>query len=137
MLKEVIKDPLFLSRVSLPATEADLSVCEDLRDTLAAHRERCVGMAANMIGVLKRIIIVDDDGDLLVMLNPEIIKTMGPLYEADEGCMCHQGTRKTKRYAKIKVRYQDEQMKVKIKTYQGFTAQIIQHEIDHCQGILI
>ena len=114
----------------------DLPVAQDLRDTLAAHRDGCVGMAANMIGVAKRIIIFDDNGSATVMFNPEIVKCSGP-YEAEEGCLSLPGTRKAKRYRSIKVQYRNEKFETRLKTYTGFTAQIIQHEIDHCNGVLI
>ena len=136
MIKPIIKDPIFLAQKSAPAALPDLPVAQDLRDTLAAHRDGCVGMAANMIGVAKRIIIFDDNGTTSVMFNPEIIKSSGP-YEAEEGCLSLTGTRKAKRYRSIKVRYQNERFETRLKTYTGWTAQIIQHEIDHCNGILI
>ena len=137
MVRELIHDPILLSRRSEAATAADLETARDLLDTLKAHREGCVGMAANMIGVCRRIIVFDDGGKLSVMLNPEIIKASGE-YETQEGCLSLLGgPRKTKRFQKIKVRYQTEQFQVRLKTFEGFTAQIIQHEIDHCNGILI
>ena len=136
MIKPIIKDPIFLAQKSAPATLLDLPVAQDLRDTLAAHRDGCVGMAANMIGVARRIIIFDDNGTASVMFNPDIIKSSGP-YEAEEGCLSLTGTRKAKRYRSIKVRYQNERFETRLKTYTGWTAQIIQHEIDHCNGILI
>ena len=136
-MKELVHDPIFLARKSAEATAADLEVARDLRDTLLAHRETCVGMAANMIGVCKRIIAIDDGGAVLVMLNPEILKTEGA-YDTEEGCLSLLGgPRKTQRFRKIKVRYQTEQLQVRLKTFEGFTAQIIQHEVDHCNGILI
>ena len=136
MIKPIVKDPIFLAQKSAQATVPDLPVAQDLRDTLAAHRDGCVGMAANMIGVSKRIIIFDDNGIPTVMFNPEIIKQSGP-YEAEEGCLSLSGTREAKRYRSIKVRYQNERFETRLKTYSGWTAQIIQHEIDHCNGILI
>ena len=136
MIKPIIKDPIFLAQKSAPAALPDLPVAQDLRDTLAAHRDGCVGMAANMIGVARRIIIFDDNGIASVMFNPEIIKSSGP-YEAEEGCLSLTGTRKAKRYRSIKVQYQNERFETRLKTYTGWTAQIIQHEIDHCNGILI
>ena len=136
MIKPIMKDPIFLAQKSAPATVLDLPVAEDLRDTLAAHRDGCVGMAANMIGVAKRIIIFDDNGSATVMFNPEIVKCSGP-YEAEEGCLSLAGTRKVKRYRSIKVQYQNECFETRLKTYTGFTAQIIQHEIDHLGGVLI
>ena len=131
-----MKDPLFLGVKSVPATQDDLQVAQDLLDTLAAHREGCVGMAANMIGVRKRIIIFDNDGTDMIMFNPVILKAEGQ-YETEEGCLSLSGTRKTKRFQKIKVQYQNAAFQTRIKTFSGWTAQIIQHEIDHCEGILI
>ena len=137
MVKELMHDPFFLARKSVPATREDLEVARDLLDTLAAHRETCVGMAANMIGVCKRIIAFDNQGSYLVMLNPEILKADRE-YETEEGCLSLLGgPRKTRRFQKIKVRYETTDFRVRIKTFEGWTAQIIQHEIDHCNGILI
>ena len=137
MVKELMHDPIFLARKAEPATRADLQTAADLLDTLAFHRETCVGMAANMIGVCKRIIVFDNGGVPMVMLNPEIIRQSEP-YETQEGCLSLLGgPRKTTRYQKIKVRYQTEKMEVRLKTFEGWTAQIIQHEVDHCNGILI
>ena len=136
MIKPIMKDSIFLAQKSAPTTLLDLSVAQDLRDTLDAHRDGCVGMAANMIGVAKRIIIFDDNGNATIMFNPEIIKCSGA-YEAEEGCLSLSGTRKAKRYRSIKVRYQNERFETRLKTYTGFTAQIIQHEIDHLGGVLI
>ena len=136
MIRPIMKDPIFLSRKSAPATVMDLPVAQDLRDTLEAHRDGCVGMAANMIGVAKRIIIFDEDGKASVMFNPEIVKASGP-YEAEEGCLSLTGTRKARRFRTIKVQYQNERFETRLKSYTGFTAQIIQHEIDHCNGVLI
>ena len=137
MVKELMHDPIFLAQKSAEATAEDLPVVWDLLDTLAFHRETCVGMAANMIGVAKRIIAFDCDGSLMVMLNPEIIARSAP-YEAQESCLSLLGgPRKTVRYEKIKVRYQNEKMQLRLKTFTGFTAQIIQHEVDHCNGVLI
>ena len=137
MVRELIHDPILLAQKSEMATAADLETARDLLDTLNAHREGCVGMAANMIGVCKRIIVFDDVGKPSLMLNPEIIKASGE-YETEEGCLSLLGgPRRTKRFRKIKVRYQTEQFQVRLKTFEGFTAQIIQHEIDHCNGILI
>ena len=137
MVKELMHDPIFLARKSALATKDDLQTVQDLLDTLATHRETCVGMAANMIGVCKRIIAFDDHGSYMVMLNPEILKVDGQ-YEAEESCLSLLGgPRKTVRYRKIKVRYQNVQLQVRIKSFEGWTAQIIQHEIDHCEGILI
>lgn len=136
MIKPITKDPIFLAQKSAPATILDLPVAQDLKDTLEAHREGCVGMAANMIGVNKRIIIFDDHGSATVMFNPELVKCSGA-YEAEEGCLSLSGVRKTRRWRQIKVRYQNERFETRLKTYTGFTAQIIQHEIDHCNGVLI
>ncbi len=136
MIKPITKDPIFLAQKSSPATAEDLSVAQDLLDTLTAHRESCVGMAANMIGINRRIIVFDNEGAYMTMFNPEIVKTSGP-FEAVEGCLSLPGTRKTKRYRTIKVQYQNERFQVRLKTFTGFPAQIIQHEIDHLNGILI
>jgi len=136
MERPIMKDPIFLAQKSEPATADDLGVAQDLLDTMTAHRDGCVGMAANMIGVSKRIIVFDNDGTYMTVFNPEIVKSSQP-YEAEEGCLSLTGTRKTKRYRSIKVRYQNEAMQTRFKTFTGFTAQIIQHEIDHCNGILI
>ena len=136
MIRPIEKDPFFLGRKSRPATAEDLPIVRDLLDTLTAHREGCVGMAANMIGQAVRIIAFDNEGSCMAMLNPEIIKCSDP-YETEEGCLSLPGVRKTKRYRSIKVRYQNEQMQTRLKTFTGWTAQIIQHEIDHCNGILI
>ena len=126
MVREICRDPVFLSRKSAPATVLDLSAARDLQDTLAAHREACVGMAANMIGVARRIIVFDDHGTAAVMFNPEILRRSGP-YETEEGCLSLSGTRKAKRYRSITVRYQNGQFQERIETYSGRTAQIIQH----------
>ena len=137
MKRELIHDPILLSRASREATAADLPIAADLLETLEAHRQTCVGMAANMIGEFVRIIAFDCDGKYMVMLNPEIIKAEGA-YETEEGCLSLLGgPRKAKRFQRIKVRYQTESLQVRLKTFTGWTAQIIQHEIDHCQGILI
>lgn len=130
-------DPIFLSLKSEVATKEDLQVAEDLLDTLTAHKDGCVGMAANMIGVCKRIIAFDNEGTYMVMFNPEIIKKSEP-YETEEGCLSLLGgPRKCKRYKTIKVKWQTAEMQVRIKIFKGFPAQIIQHEVDHCNGILI
>ena len=137
MVKELMHDPIFLARKSVPATAEDMEVAQNLLDTLMSHRDTCVGMAANMIGVSKRIIVFDNAGKPMLMFNPEILKCSGE-YETEEGCLSLLGgPRKTKRYQKIKVRYQTEKMEIRIKNFEGWTAQIIQHEIDHCNGILI
>ena len=137
MVRDLIHDPILLGRSSAPATAEDLEIAQDLLDTLHANRETCVGMAANMIGVHKRIIVFDDGGKAALMLNPEIIACSGE-YETEESCLSLLGgPRKTKRFQKIKVRYQNTQFQTRLKTYTGWTAQIIQHEVDHCNGILI
>ena len=137
MIKELIHDPILLARKSEKATIEDLKVAQDLLDTLTAHKDGCVGMAANMIGVCKRIIAFDNDGTYMVMFNPEIIKKSGP-YDTEEGCLSLLGgPRKCKRYQTIKVQWQTAEFQTRIKTFTGFPAQIIQHEVDHCNGILI
>lgn len=136
MIKSIVHDPLFLAQKSLPATPADAAVAQDLLDTLAAHADGCVGMAANMIGVSKRIIAVEAEEGYLVLFNPVILKKTGA-YEAEEGCLSLEGVRKTKRWQIIKVQYQTPEGKPRIKNFTGWTAQIIQHEVDHCDGILI
>lgn len=137
MVRELNHDPVFLGRKAAPATGEDLQTAQDLLDTLQFHRETCVGMAANMIGVCKAIIAVNDGGSYLLMLNPEILKKEGE-YEAEEGCLSLLGgPRKTKRWRKIKVRYQTTDLQTRLKTFSGWTAQIIQHEVDHCNGVLI
>ena len=137
MLNELVHNTLLLSRKSQPASREDMQVVQDLMDTFAAHRETCVGMAANMIGEFRNIIILDNEGVPLVMLNPEIIRQEGP-YTTKEGCLSLLGgPRETVRYQKIKVRYETTEFQVRLKTFTGWTAEIIQHEIDHCRGILI
>ena len=137
MVKELVHDPILLARKSQQATKEDLETARDLLDTLKAHRETCVGMAANMIGVYKNIIAFDDEGDYMVMLNPVIVKGTGE-YEAMEGCVSLLGgPRKARRFQKIKVQYQTLDLQTRLKTFSGWTAQIIQHEIDHCNGVLI
>lgn len=137
MIKSLTHDPIFLSLKSEVATKEDIQVAEDLRDTLKAYKDGCVGMAANMIGVRKRIIAFDNDGTYMVMFNPQIIKKSEP-YETEEGCLSLLGgSRKCKRYKTIKVKWQTAEMQTRIKTFTGFPAQIIQHEIDHCEGTLI
>ncbi len=136
MIRDICKDEAFLARKAEPATADDLGTAQDLLDTLAAHKEGCVGMAANMIGVNKRIIVFDDDGKYQVMFNPVIVKRDRP-YEAEEGCLSLTGRRKTKRFQTIKVQWQNEKFQTRLKTFTGWTAEIIQHEIDHCEGVLI
>ena len=137
MVKELMHDPIFLSLKSELATKDDLSVAQDLLDTLTAHKDGCVGMAANMIGAKKRIICFDNEGTYMTMFNPQILKKSGP-YDTEEGCLSLLGgPRKCKRYQTIKVQWQTAEMQTRIKTFTSFPAQIIQHEIDHCDGILI
>ena len=137
MVKELMHDPIFLSLKSELATKDDLPVAQDLLDTLTAHKDGCVGMAANMIGAKKRIICFDNEGTYMTMFNPRILKKTGP-YDTEEGCLSLLGgPRKCKRYQTIKVQWQTAEMQTRIKTFTGFPAQIIQHEIDHCDGILI
>ena len=137
MVKELMHDPIFLSLKSELATKDDLPVAQDLLDTLTAHKDGCVGMAANMIGAKKRIICFDNEGTYMTMFNPQILKKSGP-YDTEEGCLSLLGgPRKCKRYQTIKVQWQTAEMQTRMKTFTGFPAQIIQHEIDHCDGILI
>lgn len=136
MTKEIVRDIFFLRQKSVPAAAEDAQTGQDLLDTLAANRERCVGLAANMIGVSKRILVFDNDGTPALMFNPEIVKKSAP-YEAEEGCLSLDGTRTATRYRTIKVRWQTPDMKTREKTFTGFTAQIIQHEMDHFEGIII
>ena len=136
MIQEICKDERFLAQKAEPATPADLPVAQDLIDTLTAHKDGCVGMAANMIGVNKRIIIFDNEGVYQVMFNPVIVKQSGP-YQTEEGCLSLSGRRPTKRWKNIKVQWQNETFQTRLKTFTGWTAEIIQHEIDHCDGILI
>ena len=136
MIRDICKDEAFLAQKAETATAEDLDTAQDLLDTLAAHREGCVGMAANLIGVNKRIIVFDDDGKYQVMFNPVIVKHDGP-YEAEEGCLSLTGRRKVKRFQTIKVQWQNEKLQTRRKTFTGWTAEIIQHEIDHCEGVLI
>ena len=136
MIQEICRDEPFLAQKAEPATPDDLVVAQDLLDTLAAHKDGCVGMAANMIGVNKRVIAFDNEGTYLVMLNPVIVKKSGP-YEAEEGCLSLSGVRKARRFQTIKVQWQNQQFQTRLKTFSGWTAEIIQHEIDHCEGILI
>ena len=136
MIREIIRDETLLAQKAEPATPENLPVAQDLLDTLEANKERCVGMAANMIGVNKRIIVFDNEGTYMLMFNPEIIKQSGP-YQTEEGCLSLEGTRPAKRWQSIKVRYQNEKFQERFKTFTGWTAQIIQHEMDHCKGIII
>jgi len=136
MVMPIVRDVIFLARKSVPATEDDLHTAQDLLDTLIAHADECVGMAANMIGASKRIIAFDNEGSYTLMLNPVIIHREEP-YETEEGCLSLTGTRKTKRWRHIRVRYNAPDFSVRIREFSGWTAQIIQHEIDHCDGIII
>ena len=136
MIREICRDETFLAQKAAPATADDLATAQDLLDTLTAHKDGCVGMAANMIGVCKRIIAFDNEGTYMVMFNPVIVRQSGP-YEAQEGCLSLTGVRKTKRFQAVKVQWQNEKFQTRLKTFTGWTAEIIQHEIDHCEGILI
>lgn len=136
MIREICKDETFLAQKAEIATVDDLETAHDLLDTLIAHKEGCVGMAANMIGVNKRIIVFENDGDYALMLNPVIVKCAEP-YMTEEGCLSLEGTRKVRRYKTVKVQWQNEKFQTRLKTFTGYTAQIIQHEIDHCDGIII
>lgn len=137
MVREVVHDPILLARKSVPATGEDLSVAQDLLDTLVANKDACVGMAANMIGVTKNIIVFDNNGEYMTMFNPVILKAQEP-FDAQEGCLSLQGDpRPVKRFKKIKVQYENQAFQTRIKTFTGWTAQIIQHEVDHLAGILI
>lgn len=136
MIRDICKDETFLAQKAQPATVDDLPVAADLLETLEHHRAGCVGMAANMIGVNKRIIAFDNGGTYMVMFNPEIIRQSGP-YQAEEGCLSLTGTRPARRWNSIKVRWYNEKFQERLKTFTGWTAQIIQHEIDHCEGIII
>lgn len=136
MVCEICRDEVFLAQKAEAATETDMLVADDLLETLIAHKAGCVGVAANMIGVNKRIIAFDNEGEYMMMFNPEIVKKSGP-YDAEEGCLSLTGTRKAKRWKSIKVRYQNSTFQERFKTFTGWTAQIIQHEIDHCEGIII
>lgn len=137
MVRDIVTDPLFLSRKAFPATRADMDVAADLMDTLRANAGRCVGMAANMIGISKRIIVIWMDGVPVPMFNPAIVQYGGGTYEAEEGCLSHAGTKKTLRHRSVEVEYQDASFKKRRRHFEGFVAQVIQHEIDHCGGILI
>ncbi len=136
MIREINKDIILLAQPSAPATPEDIGIAEDLLETLKAHKDGCVGMAANMIGELKRIIAFDNEGEYMVMYNPVILKKEKP-YETEEGCLSLTGVRKTKRWRTIKVQYQNQKMQIRMKTFTGWTAQIIQHEVDHLDGIII
>ena len=136
MIRPIVHDPVFLAQPSKPATAEDIPIAEDLIDTLKANLDRCVGMAANMIGKRKRIIVMAKGPLVVAMINPKILSASGE-YETEEGCLSLEGVRKTKRYRSIRLQWQDIQMKVHTGTLDGFQAQIVQHEIDHCNGVLI
>jgi len=136
MVCEICRDKAFLAQKAEAAAAEDIGTTRDLLDTLIAHKDGCVGMAANMIGVNKRIIAFDNEGEYMVMLNPMIVKQSG-VYEAEEGCLSLTGTRKVRRFKSIKVQWQNEKLQTRLKTFTGWTAEIIQHEIDHCEGVLI
>ena len=136
MIREICRDETYIAQQAAPATADDLATAQDLLVTLTAHKDGCVGMAANMIGVNKRIIAFDCDGEYMVMFNPIIVKKSGP-YDTEEGCLSLTGTRKAKRFQTVKVQWQNEKFQTRLKTFTGWTAEIIQHEIDHCEGILI
>ena len=137
MVQNIVHDPILLGRRSTPATAEDLQTAQDLLDSLRAHQAECVGMAANMIGVCRRIIVFDNEGTYMTMLNPVIIRKQEP-YETKEGCLSLLGApRPTVRYRKIKVEYETLDFQKRLKTFTGWPAQIIQHEVDHCDGILI
>lgn len=136
MIRDICKDEAFLAQKAEPATPDDLQLAADLLETLEHHKAGCVGMAANMIGVNKRIIAFDNEGEYMVMFNPEIVKQSGP-YHAEEGCLSLTGIRPARRWQSIKVRWQNENFQTRLKTFTGWTAQIIQHELDHCEGIVI
>lgn len=137
MIKDIVKDQFILSQKSKPATEKDFFIVDDLLDTIKVHEKHCVGMAANMIGQLKTIMVVQEEQHYLVLINPIVLKYSGKYSQKQEGCLCHEGVQSVKRYEKIKIEYYDKNLKKKIKTFTGFTAQIIQHELDHFEGNLI
>ena len=136
MIQPIMKDESFLAQPSEAATPEDRQIALDLLETLIAHKDGCVGMAANMIGVSKFIIAFENGDDYMIMFNPRIVKCSQP-YTAEEGCLSLEGRRQTRRYKSIKVEYQNEAFQTRLKTFTGWTAQIIQHEIDHCNGIII
>ncbi|MEA5050908.1 MAG: peptide deformylase [Oscillospiraceae bacterium] len=136
MVREIVRDVIFLSQPCAAATPEDIGAADDLLETLAAHSDGCVGMAANMIGVARRIIAIDNGGEYMLMFNPQILEKSGP-YEAQEGCLSLAGTRRARRWRFVRVKYQDRDFRTRIATFAGFPAQIIQHELDHCGGILI
>ena len=137
MIRDICRDEAFLAQKAEPATPEDMQTAADLLETLEHHRDGCVGMAANMIGVCRRIIVFDNEGAYMTMFNPEIIKRDGA-YETEEGCLSLLGgSRRCTRFKTVKVRWQTADFQTRVKNFSGFTAQIIQHEIDHCDGILI
>lgn len=136
MIRPLVHDPLLLARKSVPATKEDLETARDLLDTLVSHKDACVGMAANMIGEPVAIIAYDNEGVYEEVFNPVLLKAAGP-YQTEEGCLSHEGVRPVKRYKTIKVQWQDRLFRTRIKNFTGFTAQIIQHELDHLNGTLI
>jgi peptide deformylase len=137
MIKEIIKDQMFLACRSSEATSADLPIVQDLLDTILAYQDQCLGMAANMIGQLKKMMVVNDQGQYIIIINPILLKTSSQRYDVKEGCLSLIGTRETTRYEKIKLEYYNEKFQKRIKTFQGLTAQIIQHEMDHFEGRII
>lgn len=137
MIKEIIKDEFFLKQKSKECTKEDTYIAQELLETIQAYKDQCVGMAANMIGYQKTMMVVLDKDDYLILINPVILKTSNKTYIAEEGCLSLQGVRKTQRYESIKVSYLDINFKKKIKTFKGYTAQIIQHELDHFEGKII
>ncbi len=136
MIREIVKDIIFLQQKAAPAEKTDKAIAQDLKDTLAAHADHCVGMAANMIGFAKAIIVFKQGKESVIMYNPEILSAAGP-YETEEGCLSLSGKRPCTRYETIEVKYRDETFHPKKKKFKAFTAEIIQHEIDHLNGTLI
>ena len=136
MVHQIVRDTFFLSQKSVPAVPADRAVVQDLIDTVRANADRCAGMAANMIGFHKRIIAFNAGPLAVALINPEIVSRSSP-YETEEGCLSLTGLRRTTRYQEIEVTYLDQSFKPRRQTYTGWIAQVIQHEIDHCDGILI
>ena len=136
MVRDIMTNETFLALKCADATAEDDEVVQDLLDTFDAHRDECVGLAANMIGVSKRIIVLDNNGKTLVMLNPTIVSMAAP-YKTQEGCLSLEGMREVKRFKRIRVKFQDREMNEQVKAYRDWTAQIIQHEVDHCNGIVV